>query len=168
MKKSFLTSNLINIRRNSLMSSHAHTMNHSKTKGGTPALLALAISAFGIGTTEFVPVGLLSSIADDLSISITLAGLLISGYAVGVAIGAPVLTALTSKMSRKSLLMSLMILFIVGNSVSALSTSFGLLLVARFITAFSQVSFSRSVRRSRQIWSLPINGQAPSPSCSPD
>ncbi|XXM70642.1 MFS transporter [Lysinibacillus sphaericus] len=123
------------------MSSHAHTMNHSKTKGGTPALLALAISAFGIGTTEFVPVGLLSSIADDLSISITLAGLLISGYAVGVAIGAPVLTALTSQMSRKSLLMSLMILFIIGNSVSAVSTSFGLLLVARFITAFSHGIF---------------------------
>ncbi|MGR3762812.1 MFS transporter [Rossellomorea sp. NS-SX7] len=123
------------------MSSHAHTMNHSKTKGGTPALLSLAISAFGIGTTEFVPVGLLSSIADDLSISITLAGLLISGYAVGVAIGAPILTALTSKMSRKSLLMSLMILFIVGNSVSALSTSFGLLLTARFITAFSHGIF---------------------------
>jgi MFS transporter, DHA1 family, inner membrane transport protein len=123
------------------MSSHAHTMNHSKTKGGTPALLALAISAFGIGTTEFVPVGLLSSIADDLSISITLAGLLISGYAVGVAIGAPILTALTSKMNRKTLLMSLMILFIVGNSVSALSTSFGLLLAARFITAFSHGIF---------------------------
>jgi MFS transporter, DHA1 family, inner membrane transport protein len=123
------------------MSSHAHTMNHSKTKGGTPALLALAISAFGIGTTEFVPVGLLSSIADDLSISITLAGLLISGYAVGVAIGAPILTALTSKMNRKTLLMSLMILFIVGNLVSALSTSFGLLLAARFITAFSHGIF---------------------------
>jgi MFS transporter, DHA1 family, inner membrane transport protein len=123
------------------MSSHAHTMNHSKTKGGTPALLALAISAFGIGTTEFVPVGLLSSIADDLSISITLAGLLISGYAVGVAIGAPILTALTSKMNRKTLLMSLMILFIAGNSVSALSTSFGLLLAARFVTAFSHGIF---------------------------
>jgi MFS transporter, DHA1 family, inner membrane transport protein len=123
------------------MSSHAHTMNHSKIKGGTPALLALAISAFGIGTTEFVPVGLLSSIADDLSISITLAGLLISGYAVGVAIGAPILTALTSKMNRKTLLMSLMVLFIVGNTVSALATSYELLLTARFITAFSHGIF---------------------------
>ncbi|MYL19651.1 MFS transporter [Halobacillus litoralis] len=123
------------------MSSYAETMDQTKTKGGTPALLALAISAFGIGTTEFVPVGLLSSIADDLSISITLAGLLISGYALGVAVGAPVLTALTSKMSRKSLLLSLMVLFIAGNAVAAMSTSFGMLLAARFITAFSHGIF---------------------------
>jgi MFS transporter, DHA1 family, inner membrane transport protein len=113
----------------------------AKTKGGFPALLALAISAFGIGTTEFVPVGLLSSLANDLNISITLAGLLISGYAMGVAFGAPILTALTNKMNRKTLLMLLMIVFIAGNSVAALSTSFSLLLVARFITAFSHGVF---------------------------
>ncbi|OOE13057.1 MFS transporter [Fictibacillus arsenicus] len=113
----------------------------AKTKGGFPALLALAISAFGIGTTEFVPVGLLSSLASDLNISITLAGLLISGYAMGVAFGAPILTALTNKMNRKILLMLLMIVFIAGNSVAALSTSFSLLLVARFITAFSHGVF---------------------------
>lgn len=116
-------------------------INAQKEKGGTPALLALAISAFGIGTTEFVPVGLLSTISGDLGISITLAGLLISGYAMGVAIGAPVLTALTSKMNRKFLLMSLMVLFIIGSSVAALSTSFSLLLAARFITAFSHGIF---------------------------
>ncbi|MBT2690609.1 MFS transporter [Bacillus sp. ISL-47] len=116
-------------------------INTQKEKSGTPALLALAISAFGIGTTEFVPVGLLSTLSNDLGISITLAGLLISGYAVGVAIGAPILTALTSKMSRKSLLMSLMILFIIGNSVAAMSSSFSLLLIARFITAFSHGIF---------------------------
>ncbi|ANX11031.1 MFS sugar transporter [Fictibacillus arsenicus] len=113
----------------------------AKTKGGFPALLALAISAFGIGTTEFVPVGLLSSLANDLNISITLAGLLISGYAMGVAFGAPILTALTNKMNRKTLLMLLMIVFIAGNSIAALSTSFSLLLVARFITAFSHGVF---------------------------
>ncbi|WP_226659218.1 MFS transporter [Pseudalkalibacillus hwajinpoensis] len=124
------------------MSSQTHTMSKSKEKSsGTLALLALAISAFGIGTTEFVPVGLLSSIADDLSISITLAGLLISGYAIGVAIGAPILTALTGKMNRKTLLMSLMVVFIIGNLVAGISTSFGLLLVARFITAFSHGIF---------------------------
>ncbi|CAM3874010.1 MFS transporter [Aeromicrobium ponti] len=116
-------------------------INTQKEKVGTPALLALAISAFGIGTTEFVPVGLLSTMSNDLGISITLAGLLISGYAVGVAIGAPILTALTSKMSRKSLLMSLMVLFIIGNSVAAMSASFSLLLAARFITAFSHGIF---------------------------
>ncbi|KZB91918.1 MFS sugar transporter [Bacillus sp. VT 712] len=119
------------------------SLSHTKTneKGGTFALLALAISAFGIGTTEFVPVGLLSSISNDLSISITLAGLLISGYAIGVSIGSPVLTALTNKMNRKTLLMALMVVFIIGNAAAAVSTSFTLLLVARFITAFSHGIF---------------------------
>lgn len=123
------------------MNTAAVKVDSAKTKGGFPALLALAISAFGIGTTEFVPVGLLSSLASDLNISITLAGLLITGYAMGVAFGAPVLTALTNKMNRKTLLMLLMIVFIAGNSVAALSTSFSLLLVARFITAFSHGVF---------------------------
>ncbi|RKP57297.1 MFS transporter [Cohnella endophytica] len=126
-------------------------MNHSlagsasrsndRSQSGKWALLALAISAFGIGTTEFVPVGLLSSIADDLHIRITLAGLLISGYAIGVAVGAPTLTALTNRINRKTLLMSLMVLFIVGNSVAALSSSYELLLLSRFITAFSHGVF---------------------------
>lgn len=111
------------------------------SKSGTWALLALAISAFGIGTTEFVPVGLLASIADDLQIGITLAGLLISGYAIGVAVGAPIITALTNRMSRKSLLMALMVVFIIGNAVAALSPSFEILLIARFITAFSHGVF---------------------------
>ncbi|KHE68286.1 MFS transporter [Halobacillus sp. BBL2006] len=119
---------------------HSSSVDH-KQEINTFALLALAISAFGIGTTEFVPVGLLSAIAGDLSISITLAGLLVSGYAVGVAVGAPVLTALTNKMSRKSLLLALMVIFILGNSIAAFSTSFGLLLIARFVTAFSHGIF---------------------------
>ncbi|HLO12071.1 MAG TPA: MFS transporter [Pseudoneobacillus sp.] len=114
---------------------------NKREKSGKLALMALAISAFGIGTTEFVPVGLLSSLADDLNISITLAGLLISGYAMGVAIGAPILTALTNSMKRKTLLMLLMIVFIIGNSISAISPSFEILLVARFITAFSHGVF---------------------------
>lgn len=113
----------------------------SKSKGGTLSLLALAISAFAIGTTEFVPVGLLSTISEDLTISITLAGLLISGYAMGVAFGAPILTALTNKVSRKTLLMALMVIFILGNSIAAVSTSFGLLLIARIITSFSHGVF---------------------------
>ncbi|MFC0524824.1 MFS transporter [Pontibacillus salicampi] len=119
-----------------------HTQPEEKSKGSNKfALLALAISAFGIGTTEFVPVGLLSSISDDLTISITLAGLLVSGYAIGVAVGAPVLTALTSKMGRKNLLIALMVVFILGNGIAAISTSFSLLLVARFVTAFSHGIF---------------------------
>ncbi|MGG4454442.1 MFS transporter [Brevibacillus porteri] len=107
----------------------------------TLALLALAISAFGIGTTEFVIVGLLSTVAQDLKVTITLAGLLISGYALGVAIGAPIMTALTSRIPRKVLLMLLMIVFVVGNSAAALSSSFAILIIARFFTAFSHGVF---------------------------
>ena len=119
---------------------HSHTADDS-AKRGRLALWALAISAFGIGTTEFVPVGLLASIAKDFDIGITLAGLLISGYAIGVAVGAPILTALTNRMSRKTLLMVLMVVFIVGNIVAAIAPTFELLMVARFITAFSHGVF---------------------------
>ncbi|MFD0672173.1 MFS transporter [Cohnella sp. GCM10027633] len=108
---------------------------------GTLALLALAVSAFGIGTTEFVPVGLLREISNDMHIGITVAGLLISGYAIGVAIGAPLLTALTNRVPRRTLLIGLMVVFIVGNAAAAISSSFGMLLVARFITAFSHGVF---------------------------
>lgn len=105
------------------------------------ALLALAISAFGIGTTEFISVGLLPSIASDLHVSVTTAGLTVSLYALGVAFGAPVLTSLTASMSRKTLLMWIMIVFIIGNSIAAMATSFGVLLVARVISAFSHGVF---------------------------
>lgn len=119
---------------------HSHTADDS-AKRGRLALWALAISAFGIGTTEFVPIGLLATIAQDFDIGITLAGLLISGYAIGVAVGAPILTALTNRMTRKTLLIVLMAVFIVGNIVAAMSTSFELLMIARFITAFSHGVF---------------------------
>ena len=79
------------------------------------SLLALTISAFAIGTTEFVIVGLVPTIAEQLSISLPSAGLLVSIYALGVAIGAPVLTALTGKLPRKQLLLGLMVLFTLGN-----------------------------------------------------
>ncbi|GAL82725.1 major facilitator family transporter [Algibacter lectus] len=77
----------------------------AKKKGLPAALWALTISAFAIGTTEFVIVGLLSTVANDLGTSLTSAGLLVSLYAIGVAIGAPILTALTGKIPRKQLLM---------------------------------------------------------------
>jgi multidrug resistance protein len=112
-----------------------------KINNGKLALLALAISAFGIGTTEFVIVGLLSTVAQDLKITITLAGFLVSGYALGVAFGAPIITTLTSKMPRKTLLAALMVVFILGNGVAAVSPSFGLLLTARVVTAFSHGVF---------------------------
>lgn len=79
------------------------------------ALLALTISAFAIGTTEFVIVGLIPTIAEQLGVSVPSAGLLVSIYALGVAIGAPVLTALTGRIPRKMLLIGLMMLFTLGN-----------------------------------------------------
>ncbi|MEC2077131.1 MFS transporter [Metabacillus fastidiosus] len=107
----------------------------------TLALLALAVSAFAIGTTEFISVGLLPLIAEDLNISVTTAGLTVSIYALGVTFGAPILTSLTSKMSRKTLLLWIMIVFIIGNSIASISTSIGLLLAARVISAFSHGVF---------------------------
>ncbi|MFD2627475.1 MFS transporter [Oceanobacillus kapialis] len=105
------------------------------------ALMALAVSAFAIGTTEFISVGLLPLIADDLEISVTTAGLTVSIYALGVTFGAPILTALTSTMSRKALLLWIMVLFIVGNSIAAGATGVGILLVGRVLAAFSHGLF---------------------------
>ncbi|KPC68272.1 MFS sugar transporter [Thermoactinomyces vulgaris] len=110
-------------------------------KRSTLALLALAVSAFAIGTTEFISVGLLPLIAQDLQISVTTAGLTVSLYALGVTFGAPILTSVTSSMSRKSLLLSIMAVFIVGNTIAASATSVGILLVARVLSAFSHGVF---------------------------
>jgi len=110
-------------------------------KRSTWALLALAVSAFAIGTTEFISVGLLPLISQDLQISITTAGLTVSLYALGVTFGAPIITALTSTMSKKSLLLWIMIVFIIGNSIAAAATSIGILLAARVISAFSHGVF---------------------------
>lgn len=113
----------------------------SKRKNLPAALWALTISAFGIGTTEFVIVGLLPTVANDLNTSISSAGLLVSLYAVGVAIGAPVLTALTSQIARKRLLIAIMLLFIIGNGLAAISPSFILLILARILTGFAHGVF---------------------------
>ncbi|SEM71761.1 Multidrug resistance protein [Paenisporosarcina quisquiliarum] len=113
----------------------------SDKKRSNFALLALAVSAFAIGTTEFVSVGLLPLISNDLDISLTTAGLTVSLYALGVTIGAPVLTSLTSRMPRKSLLLWIMIVFIIGNGIAAGTTSVTVLLIARIISAFSHGVF---------------------------
>ena len=105
------------------------------------ALFALAVSAFAIGTTEFISVGLLPLISKDLDISLTTAGLTVSLYALGVTVGAPVLTALTSRMPRKTLLLWIMIVFIIGNGIAASATSVTVLLIARVISAFSHGVF---------------------------
>lgn len=105
------------------------------------ALLALTISAFAIGTTEFVIVGLVPTIAEQLSISLPSAGLLVSIYALGVAVGAPVLTALTGKLPRKQLLIGLMVLFTAGNLLAWLSPNYETLIVARLLTGLAHGVF---------------------------
>ncbi|HZZ04918.1 MFS transporter, partial [Paraburkholderia sp.] len=104
-------------------------------------LLALAISAFAIGTTEFVIMGLLPEVARDLSVSIPSAGLLVSGYALGVAVGAPLLAVVTSKMPRKLALQLLMGVFIVGNTLCAIAPDYSVLMIARVVTSFAHGSF---------------------------
>ena len=105
------------------------------------SLLALALSAFAIGTTEFVIMGLLPEVAGDLRVSIPSAGWLISGYALGVAIGAPIMALLTAKLPRKRTLILLMSIFIVGNLLCALAYSYNLLMMARIITALCHGAF---------------------------
>ena len=105
------------------------------------ALFALTIAAYAIGTTEFVIVGLLPTVATDLGITLPLAGLIVSVYALGVTFGAPILTALTGRIDRKPLLLGLMGLFVVGNAAAALSPGYELLLAARVLTAFAHGVF---------------------------
>ncbi|SDE78255.1 MFS transporter [Limimaricola pyoseonensis] len=105
------------------------------------ALWALTISAFAVGTTEFVIVGLIPTIAADLGVSLPSAGLLVSLYALGVTIGAPVLTALAGKMPRKRLLLALMALFIAGNAFASVAPSYEALIAARFATGLAHGVF---------------------------
>ncbi|MGW3076394.1 MFS transporter [Kitasatospora sp. NPDC001132] len=105
------------------------------------ALIALAIGAFGIGTTEFVIMGLLPRIAGDYGVSIPDAGLLVTGYALGVVIGAPLMTALGTRISRKTMLMLLMGLFVAGNLLSASAPSFPVMLAGRIVTSLAHGAF---------------------------
>ncbi|OXJ08760.1 MFS transporter [Burkholderia sp. AU6039] len=104
-------------------------------------ILALALSAFAIGTTEFVIMGILPDVAQSLSVSIPSAGLLVSGYALGVAVGAPLLAILTSRMPRKWALLLLMGIFIVGNVLCAVAPGYTSLMIARVVTSFAHGSF---------------------------
>lgn len=105
------------------------------------ALLALTLSAFAIGTTEFVIVGLIPTMANDLQVSLPSAGLLVSLYALGVAIGAPVLTALTGKWNRKSVLLGVMSLFVIGNLLAWQAPGYPTLVVARILTGLAHGVF---------------------------
>jgi DHA1 family inner membrane transport protein len=104
-------------------------------------LLALALSAFAIGTTEFIIMGLLPDVSRSLAVSIPAAGYLISGYAMGVAIGAPIMAAATAALPRKRALLILMGIFIVGNMMCALAASYGFLMFARIVTALCHGAF---------------------------
>ncbi|WP_426955450.1 MFS transporter [Muricoccus radiodurans] len=106
-----------------------------------PPLLALAAGAFGIGVTEFAPMGFLPVIARDLDVSIPAAGLLISAYAIGVMLGAPLVTLTTGRLPRRTLLIGLAAVFTLGNLLSAVSTGYGMLLVARVITSLNHGAF---------------------------
>lgn len=106
-----------------------------------PGLLALSIGAFGIGVTEFAPMGLLPVIANGLGVSIPIAGLLISAYALGVVIGAPLMTLTTGRVPRRTLLIGLAGIFTLGNLLAAVSDSYGMLLAARVLTSFNHGAF---------------------------
>src|SRR5258708_11948900 len=106
-----------------------------------PPILALALAAFAIGTTEFVIMGILPDVARDLGVSIPSAGLLVSGYALGVAVGAPLLAVLTARWPRKATLITLMGVFVAGNLVSALAPTYYVLMAGRVIASFAHGSF---------------------------
>lgn len=99
------------------------------------AIFALTLAAFGIGTSEYVIMGLLPDVAENLNVTIPLAGLLVSAYAMGVVIGAPVLTLLTAGFPRRRTLLGLVVMFILGNFLCAVSGSYAMLLAARILTA---------------------------------
>ncbi|MFE2549913.1 MFS transporter [Streptomyces sp. NPDC059355] len=105
------------------------------------ALLALAIGAFGIGTTEFVIMGLLPEVAADYGTSIPTAGFLVTGYALGVVLGAPLMTVLGTRVPRKRMLMLLIGLFIAGNVLSALAPAFGVMLAGRVVASLAHGAF---------------------------
>lgn len=104
-------------------------------------LLALAMGAFGIGVTEFAPMGMLPGIASDLGVSIPTAGLLVSAYAMGVLIGAPLMTLTTGRLDRRTLLVGLMGIFTLGNALSALADGYWTLMIARVVTSFNHGAF---------------------------
>ena len=105
------------------------------------AVLALTVGAFGIGVTEFIIMGLLLQVAADMHVSIPAAGLLITGYALGVCVGAPILTLATRHMPRKRVLLALMVIFTLGNAACALAPNYEALMAARVLTSLAHGTF---------------------------
>ena len=104
-------------------------------------LLALAVAAFGIGTSEFIIMGLLPNLARSFSVSIPKTGLLVSGYALSVTIGSPIMALAMGRLNRKTALLSLMGVFVLGNAMCAAAPTFGLLMAARVMTALCHGAF---------------------------
>lgn len=121
---------------------HQIERNRESDKSGFPlSLLSLTVGAFAIGMTEFVIMGILPNVAEDLNVSISAAGQLITMYALGVAVGAPILTLLTQRIPQKKLLLFLMLLFIAGNGLSVFAPNYAILMGARVLTAFTHGTF---------------------------
>lgn len=115
---------------------------HRKPAGRLPpGLVALALGGFGIGLTEFLIAGLLPQVASDFAVSEAVAGRLISGYALSVAVGAIVLTAATARLSRKRVLVALVALFVVGNLLSAVAPDYRVMMLGRIVAALCHGSF---------------------------
>lgn len=112
-----------------------------RTHAATWALLALAIGAFGIGVTEFSPMGMLPVIAEGMGVSIPAAGLLVSAYALGVTLGAPVMTLLFARFGKRTALIALMAIFTLGNLMSALAPGYWTLLLSRMVTSLNHGAF---------------------------
>ncbi|KQX60728.1 MFS transporter [Paenibacillus sp. Root444D2] len=121
--------------------SHRITKEQTAKEPFPISILSLTVGAFAIGMTEFVIMGLLPNVANDLHVSISSAGQLITMYALGVAIGAPILTVLTHRIPQKKLLCLLMVLFILGNGISVFAPSYAILMGARMITALTHGTF---------------------------
>lgn len=107
----------------------------STQRSALPALLSMMVGGFAIGTTEYSSVGVLPQIAGDFGVNLTRAGLVVSGYALGVSFGSPVLAALTGGLSRKTLMLAIMVLFVISNAAAALTTSYEFLIAARVVSA---------------------------------
>jgi DHA1 family inner membrane transport protein len=119
-----------------------HVPSSSSLESSVPrALLALAIGAFAIGTTEFVVMGMLPEIAEGLGVSVSAVGMLISAYAIGVVVGAPTLTAVGVRFAPRQTLVALMAVFVIGNALSALAPTYETLVAARVLTALVHGAF---------------------------
>jgi DHA1 family inner membrane transport protein len=115
-------------------STHVEPLGADRPTRSGWALFALAVGGFAIGTTEFASMGLLPQIAGGVGVSIPTGGHLVSAYALGVVVGAPLIAAVAARVPRRQLLLVLMLVFLIGNAASAFATSFGFLIVARFVS----------------------------------